>query len=83
MVVVFVGVMIVVGIEIVVIGKVKFIGCLELNQYDLFLDKGVEFGCFYLGLIVVVLFEKDKMMWDVVFKVNLIVVMGEVMGYIV
>ena len=77
MAVVLVGAMIVAGIETVATGKVKPTGRLELNQHDLFLDKGAELGRFYLGSTAVVLFEKDKMTWDTAFKANSTVVMGE------
>ncbi|KAK0361733.1 hypothetical protein LTR94_022129 [Friedmanniomyces endolithicus] len=83
MAVVLVGAMIVAGIETVATGKVKPTGRLELNQHDLFLDKGAELGRFYLGSTAVVLFEKDKMTWDAVFKANSTVVMGEAMGHTV
>ena len=83
MAVVLVGAMIVAGIETVATGKVKPTGRLELNQHDLFLDKGAELGRFYLGSTAVVLFEKDKMTWDAAFKANSTVVMGEAMGHTV
>ena len=81
MAVVLVGAMIVAGIETVATGKVKPTGRLELNQHNLFLDKGAELGRFYLGSTAVVLFEKDKMTWDAAFKANSTVVMGEAMGH--
>ena len=47
MAVVLVGAMIVAGIETVATGKVKPTGHLELNQHNLFLEKGAELGRFY------------------------------------
>lgn len=83
MAVVLVGAMIVAGIETVATGKVKPTGHLELNQHNLFLEKGAELGRFYLGSTAVVLFEKDKMQWDPMFKANSVVVMGEALGHTV
>ena len=80
MAVVLVGAMIVAGIETVATGKVKPSGHLELNQHNLFLEKGAELGRFYLGSTAVVLFEKDKMQWNPMFKANSVVVMGEALG---
>ncbi|OTG84569.1 phosphatidylserine decarboxylase [Acinetobacter sp. ANC 5054] len=81
MAVVLVGAMIVAGIETVATGKVKPTGRLELNQHDLFLEKGAELGRFYLGSTAVVLFEENKMQWDAAFKANSTVVMGEALGH--
>ena len=81
MAVVLVGAMIVAGIETVATGKVKPSGRLELNQHNLFLEKGAELGRFYLGSTAIVLFEKDKMQWDAAFKANSTVVMGEALGH--
>ncbi|RZJ23148.1 MULTISPECIES: archaetidylserine decarboxylase [unclassified Acinetobacter] len=83
MAVVLVGAMIVAGIETVATGKVKPTGRLELNQHNLFLEKGAELGRFYLGSTAVILFEKDKMQWDAMFKANSVVVMGEALGHTV
>lgn len=83
MAVVLVGAMIVAGIETVATGKVKPTGRLELNQHDLFLEKGAELGRFYLGSTAVILFEHDKMSWDAAFKANSMVVMGEALGHTV
>ncbi|NNG99602.1 archaetidylserine decarboxylase [Acinetobacter sp. ANC 5414] len=83
MAVVLVGAMIVAGIETVATGKVKPTGRLELNQHNLFLEKGAELGRFYLGSTAVILFEQDKMEWDVAFKANSTVVMGEALGHTV
>ncbi|MFH7765361.1 archaetidylserine decarboxylase [Acinetobacter sp. BSP-28] len=83
MAVVLVGAMIVAGIETVATGKVKPTGHLELNQHNLFLEKGAELGRFYLGSTAVILFEKDKMAWDAAFKANSVVVMGEALGHTV
>ncbi|MDK1684696.1 archaetidylserine decarboxylase [Acinetobacter terrestris] len=83
MAVVLVGAMIVAGIETVATGKVKPTGRLELNQHNLFLEKGAELGRFYLGSTAVILFEQDKMRWDAMFKANSVVVMGEALGYTV
>ena len=83
MAVVLVGAMIVAGIETVATGKVKPTGHLELNQHNLFLEKGAELGRFYLGSTAVVLFEKDKMQWDPMFKANSVVMMGEALGHTV
>ena len=83
MAVVLVGAMIVAGIETVATGKVKPSGHLELNQHNLFLEKGAELGRFYLGSTAVVLFEKDKMQWDPMFKANSVVMMGEALGHTV
>jgi phosphatidylserine decarboxylase len=83
MAVVLVGAMIVAGIETVATGKVKPTGHLELNQHNLFLEKGAELGRFYLGSTAVILFEKDKMQWDAMFKANSVVVMGEALGHTV
>lgn len=83
MAVVLVGAMIVAGIETVATGKVKPTGRLELNQHDLFLEKGAELGRFYLGSTAVILFEQDKMVWDAAFKANSTVVMGEALGHTV
>ena len=80
MAVVLVGAMIVAGIETVATGKVKPTGRLELNHHDLVLEKGAEFGRFYLGSTAIVLFEQDKMQWDAQFKANSVVVMGEALG---
>jgi len=81
MAVVLVGAMIVAGIETVATGKVKPTGRIELNQHDLKLEKGAELGRFYLGSTAVVLFEQDKMAWDVAFGANSTVVMGEALGH--
>jgi phosphatidylserine decarboxylase len=81
MAVVLVGAMIVAGIETVATGKVKPSGRIELNQHDLYLEKGAELGRFYLGSTAVVLFEENKMQWDAAFKANSTVVMGEAMGH--
>ena len=81
MAVVLVGAMIVGGIETVATGKVKPTGRLELNQHNLFLDKGAELGRFYLGSTAVVLFEENKMQWDAELKANSPVVMGKAMGH--
>jgi phosphatidylserine decarboxylase len=83
MAVVLVGAMIVAGIETVATGKVKPTGRLELNQHNLFLEKGAELGRFYLGSTAVILFEQDKMQWDAAFKANSTVVMGEALGHTV
>ena len=80
MAVVLVGAMIVAGIETVVTGKVKPTGRLELNQHNLFLEKGAELGRFYLGSTAVILFEENKIQWDETFKANSTVVMGEKLG---
>lgn len=80
MAVVLVGAMIVAGIETVATGKVKPTGRLELNHHDLPLEKGAELGRFYLGSTAIVLFEKDKMAWDEMFKANSTVIMGECLG---
>ena len=81
MAVVLVGAMIVAGIETVATGKVKPTGRLELNQHNLFLEKGAELGRFYLGSTAVILFEQDKMEWGAAFKANSTVVMGEALGH--
>ena len=78
---VVVGAMIVAGIETVATGKVKPTGRLELNQHNLFLEKGAELGRFYLGSTAIVLFEQNKMQWDAQFKANSTVVMGEALGH--
>ncbi|TCB49401.1 phosphatidylserine decarboxylase [Acinetobacter sp. ANC 4779] len=83
MAVVLVGAMIVAGIETVATGKVKPTGRLELNQHNLFLEKGAELGRFYLGSTAVILFEQDKIQWDAMFKANSVVVMGEALGHTV
>ncbi|CAM2911849.1 archaetidylserine decarboxylase [Acinetobacter celticus] len=80
MAVVLVGAMIVAGIETVATGKVKPTGRLELNQHNLFLEKGAELGRFYLGSTAVILFEENKIQWDETFKANSTVVMGEKLG---
>ncbi|MEG2560596.1 MAG: archaetidylserine decarboxylase, partial [Acinetobacter sp.] len=64
MAVVLVGAMIVAGIETVATGKVKPSGKVELQHHKMQLDKGAELGRFYLGSTAVVLFEKDKMVWE-------------------
>lgn len=81
MAVVLVGAMIVAGIETVATGKVKPTGRLELNQHNLFLEKGAELGRFYLGSTAIILFEQNKMQWDAQFKANSTVVMGEALGH--
>lgn len=81
MAVVLVGAMIVAGIETVATGKVKPTGRLELNQHNLFLEKGAELGRFYLGSTAIVLFEQNKMQWDAQFKANSTVVMGQALGH--
>ena len=81
MAVVLVGAMIVAGIETVATGKVKPTGRLELNQHDLFLEKGAELGRFYLGSTAVVLFEQDKMQWDTQFNAGSAVEMGKALGH--
>lgn len=83
MAVVLVGAMIVVGIETVATGKVKPSGRIELNQHNLFLEKGAELGRFYLGSTAVILFEENKMQWDEKFKANSTVLMGEALGHTV
>lgn len=70
MAVVLVGAMIVAGIETVATGKVKPTGRLELNQHNLFLEKGAELGRFYLGSTAVILFEENKIQWDETFNAN-------------
>ena len=75
-----VGAMIVAGIETVATGKVKPSGRLELNQHQLFLEKGAELGRFYLGSTAIVLFEENKMQWDAEFKANSVVEMGKKLG---
>ena len=82
MAVVLVGAMIVAGIETVATGKVKPTGRLELNQHDLFLEKGAELGRFYLGSTAIVLFEENKMQWDAEFKANSVVEMGKKLGFL-
>ena len=81
MAVVLVGAMIVAGIETVATGKVNPSGRLELNQHDLFLEKGAELGRFYLGSTAVILFEQDKMQWDAQYQANSLVEMGKAMGH--
>jgi len=81
MAVVLVGAMIVAGIETVATGKVKPSGRIELNQHDLFLEKGAELGRFYLGSTAIILFEENKMQWDEKFKANSTVLMGEALGH--
>ncbi|WP_163121772.1 archaetidylserine decarboxylase [Acinetobacter portensis] len=81
MAVVLVGAMIVAGIETVATGKVKPSGRLEVNQHNLFLEKGAELGRFYLGSTAVVLFEENKMQWDAEFKANSTVEMGKALGH--
>lgn len=81
MAVVLVGAMIVAGIETVATGKVKPSGRLEVNQHNLFLEKGAELGRFYLGSTAVVLFEENKMQWDAEFKANSAVEMGKALGH--
>ena len=81
MAVVLVGAMIVAGIETVATGKVKPTGRLELNQHNLFLEKGAELGRFYLGSTAVILFEENKIQWDAAFKANSAVIMGEALGH--
>lgn len=81
MAVVLVGAMIVAGIETVATGKVKPSGKVELQHHQMKLDKGAELGRFYLGSTAVVLFEKDKMVWEEQFKANSTVVMGERLGH--
>ena len=81
MAVVLVGAMIVAGIETVATGKVKPSGRIELNQHNLFLEKGAELGRFYLGSTAVILFEENKMQWDEKFKANSTVLMGEALGH--
>ncbi|MCJ8160905.1 archaetidylserine decarboxylase [Acinetobacter zhairhuonensis] len=83
MAVVLVGAMIVAGIETVATGKVKPTGRLELNQHNLFLEKGAELGRFYLGSTAIILFEQNKMQWDEQFKANSTVVMGQALGHTV
>ena len=83
MAVVLVGAMIVAGIETVATGKVKPSGRLELNQHNLFLEKGAELGRFYLGSTAVILFEQDKIAWDTALTANSVVVMGQKMGHLV
>ena len=83
MAVVLVGAMIVAGIETVATGKVKPSGRLELNQHNLFLEKGAELGRFYLGSTAVILFEQDKIAWDATLTANSVVVMGQKMGHLV
>lgn len=83
MAVVLVGAMIVAGIETVATGKVKPTGRLELNHYEMKLEKGAELGRFYLGSTAIILFEQDKMAWDAQFKANSAVVMGEALGQVI
>ncbi|MEQ0924258.1 archaetidylserine decarboxylase [Acinetobacter schindleri] len=83
MAVVLVGAMIVAGIETVATGKVKPSGRIELNQHNLFLEKGAELGRFYLGSTAVILFEENKIQWDEKFKANSTVLMGEALGHTV
>ena len=80
MAVVLVGAMIVAGIETVATGKVKPSGRLELNQHQLFLEKGAELGRFYLGSTAIVLLEENKMQWEAEFKANSVVEMGKKLG---
>ena len=81
MAVVLVGAMIVAGIETVATGKVKPSGRLEVNQHELFLEKGAELGRFYLGSTAIILFEENKMQWDDVFKATSEVEMGKALGH--
>ena len=81
MAVVLVGAMIVAGIETVATGKVKPTGRLELNQHQLFLEKGAELGRFYLGSTAIVLFEEDKLQWDSEFSATSLVEMGKALGH--
>ena len=81
MAVVLVGAMIVAGIETVATGKVNPSGRIELNQHNLFLEKGAELGRFYLGSTAVILFEENKMQWYEKFKANSTVLMGEALGH--
>lgn len=83
MAVVLVGAMIVAGIETVATGKVKPTGRLEVNQHDLFLEKGAELGRFYLGSTAIVLFEENKMQWDDAFKATTEVEMGKALGHLI
>ena len=83
MAVVLVGAMIVAGIETVATGKVKPTGRLEVNQHELFLEKGAELGRFYLGSTAIVLFEDHKMQWDNQFKAMSEVEMGKVLGHLI
>ena len=80
MAVVLVGAMIVAGIETVATGKVKPTGRVELNHHEMQLEKGAELGRFYLGSTAIVLFEKDKIVWDDYLKANSDVIMGEALG---
>ena len=80
MAVVLVGAMIVAGIETVATGKVKPTGRVELNYHEMQLEKGAELGRFYLGSTAIVLFEKDKIVWDEYLKANSEVIMGEALG---
>lgn len=82
MAVVLVGAMIVAGIETVATGKVKPTGRIELQQHQMKLEKGQELGRFYLGSTAVILFEKDRMVWESQFKANSNVVMGEKLGHV-
>lgn len=88
MVMVFVGVIIVVSIEIVWVGMVMlFVG--KNVQYWLyekdsevvvFFEKGVELGCFKLGLIIVVCFEKDMIDFED-FVFGMVICFGEFMVF--
>jgi phosphatidylserine decarboxylase len=82
MAVVLVGAMIVAGIETVATGKVKPTGRLEVEQHNLYLEKGAELGRFYLGSTAVVLFEENKMQWDEAFKATSAVEMGKALGHV-
>ena len=82
MAVVLVGAIIVAGIETVATGKVKPSGRLELNQHQLFLEKGAELGRFYLGSTAIVLFEENKMQGDAEFRADSVVEMGKKLGFL-
>lgn len=82
MAVVLVGAMIVAGIETVATGKVKPTGRIELQQYDMQLEKGAELGRFYLGSTAIVLFEENKVQWDKMLSANSQVEMGKMVGQV-
>ncbi|WP_339896654.1 archaetidylserine decarboxylase [uncultured Gilvimarinus sp.] len=87
MAVVLVGAMIVAGIETVWAGEVApFKRRVVTTHYGtdqaapITLEKGAEMGRFKLGSTAIVLFGKDKVLWDEAFKAESATRMGEAMG---
>jgi phosphatidylserine decarboxylase len=85
MAVVLVGAMIVAGIETVWDGQIAPFASRDIASslypyQNIMLNKGDEMGRFKLGSTAIVLFAKDKILWDEKFRAGAPTKMGEHMG---